>query len=323
MKCLYCGKEIPSSSAEEEKTFRWHHRCVKKFFGTSCMPDLSITDSQLEKLASYNVSKGLTVPGVQKKLSLHLSHDTQPRLTLVDYPTGYILKPQSGEYPHLPEAEQLCMSMADATGIKTVPHALLLMKDETYAYITRRVDRVFPFDEQPGMVAMEDFCQLSGRLTMDKYNGSYEQCAKILRKYSSMEMLDLSELFLRLLFCFVTGNSDMHYKNFSMIEDAPASRIFHLSPAYDLLCVNVVLPEDKEETALTLNGKKRNLHRKDFLRFAETAGLNGKAAEKIMAKVIGMEPAYEQLCRDSDIPEEMKNAFCSLLKERTDILSDQ
>lgn len=114
--------------------------------------------------------------------------------------------------------------MAAIVGIKTVPHALIKMNDQ-YAYITKRVDRSIEGDSIQ-MYAMEDFCQLSNRLTQDKYKGSYESCSKIIKRYSIYPGYDLSELFLRVVFSFVIGNSDMHLKNFSMRETQPGNREF-------------------------------------------------------------------------------------------------
>lgn len=175
-------------------------------------------------------------------------------MTLVDYPTGYILKPQVTDFEALPQAEHLVMTMAEATGISTVPHALLCQNGD-YAYITKRIDRRFA-DGSVEMLAMEHFCQLDLRLTQDKYRGSYERCAQVIRRHSSQVMLDLSELYLRLIFSFVAGNSDMHLKNFFLIEPEIASGKYMLSPANDLLPVNVVMPEDREEFALAMNEKK-------------------------------------------------------------------
>ena len=123
------------------------------------------------------------------------------------------------------------------------------------------------------MLAMEDFCQLDLRLTQDKYKGSYERCAKIIERYSSRKGLDRTELYLRLVFSFLVGNSDMHLKNFSLIETEEGSEKYVLSPAYDLLPVNVIMPEDKEQFVLAMNGKKTHIRRKDFLLFAETCGM--------------------------------------------------
>ena len=145
------------------------------------------------------------------------------------------------------------MRLAEIMGIQTVPHALIKMNDE-YAYITKRIDREIS-EKETKLYAMEDFCQLSYRLTQDKYKGSYEQCGRIIKKCSATPGLDLSELFLRVVGSFVMGNSDMHLKNFSLKETEPGSRNFQLSKAYDMLPVNVIMPEDKEQLALTINGK--------------------------------------------------------------------
>lgn len=288
--------------------------CDPGFFGSKTLPIIDIDRSTLEKLAMKSSSMGLTVPGVQKKLSLHLSDDGSSRLTLVGYPAGYILKPQTEDFECLPEAEDLVMDIADMMGVKTAPHGLIKIGND-YAYITKRVDRA-----NNNVYAMEDFCQLSGRLTQDKYRGSYERCAGIIREYSSMLGFDLSELYMRLVVCFMTGNSDMHLKNFSLIEKNPGSRDFVLSPAYDLLPVNVVMPEDKEETALTLNGKKARLRRRDFLAYADIIGMPQKSAENIIDSVIKKKSKAIALCESSYISKEMKKAMIRLIEERTDRL---
>jgi serine/threonine-protein kinase HipA len=313
MNCLCCGKPLKEPFPDSA----WHPACIRRFFGTSTLPEIELTDEALTLLAEKAVQKGHTVPGVQKKLSLHLSRESTPRLTMVDYPTGYILKPQVAEFRALPEAEHLVMQMADLAGLSVVPHALVRLKDG-YAYLTRRVDRIRDQNNVSlQMLAMEDFCQLDLRLTQDKYRGSYERCVKVIQRYSSRPGLDLSELFLRLVFCFLTGNSDMHLKNFSLLETAPESGDYVLSPAYDLLPVNVIMPEDKEEFALTMNGKKTHLRRNDFLTFAETAGISRKAAETMIRKMLEHLPAWTGLCDASFLPPDMRQALIELMQERS------
>ncbi|HHX03010.1 MAG TPA: HipA domain-containing protein [Tissierellia bacterium] len=319
MNCLYCGEPLEDSQRDAAE---WHPRCIRVFFGTHDMPQLHITPEQIQKLVEKAIHMGATVAGVQKKLSLHLStQEGSERLTLKDHPFGYILKPQTKEFQALPEAEDLSMRMAKATGIQTVLHGLIRVNDESasLAYITKRADR--EIKESHGhyhikKYAMEDFCQLSDRLTQYKYRGSYEQCAKIIWRYSSTSGLDLSELFFRVVFSFVIGNSDMHLKNLSLIETSPASRVFTLSPAYDLLPVNVVLPEDQDEMALTLNGKKSNISRRDFLRFAANAKIQEKTALNLLEKVISMKDEYLQMTAKSLLPEHMKEALKMLVLER-------
>ena len=320
MRCLCCGKEIKVDGDEKEKVNRWHNKCIKSFFGTKELPKLNISEQELERLASESVNHGLTVPGVQKKLSLHLTNDDKPRLTIVNYPTGYILKPQTDDFDFLPESEYLCMQMAEIVGIQTVPNALIKIDSikDKYAYITKRIDR--NIDNDIIMYAMEDFCQLSNRLTQDKYRGSYERCAKIINQYSVIPGLDLSELLLRLIFCFVTGNSDMHLKNFSLIENKPKSREFVLSKAYDLIPVNIIMPEDTENFALTMNGKKRNIRKKDFYEFAKISDIPEKTVDNIIKKIIDKESEFLVMIENSYISIEMKEAMKQLLRERINII---
>lgn len=314
MNCLCCGKKLK----EPLPASGWHPACIRRFFGTKTLPDIELTDEALTLLADRAVQKGHTVPGVQKKLSLHLSTDGSPRMTVVDYPTGYILKPDVPEFRALPEAEHLTMLMAARAGLSVVPSALIRL-EERYAYLTRRVDRV-----QEGnnvhLLAMEDFCQLDMRLTEDKYRGSYERCAKVIRRHSARLGLDMSELFLRLVFCFLTGNSDMHLKNFSLLETAPESGQYVLSPAYDLLPVNVIMPEDQEEFALIMNGKKTKLRRRDFLIFAEESGIPRNAAETMIQRMTGFIPKWKDMIEDFPLPLDMKAALIALMRERAERL---
>lgn len=314
MNCFCCGKPLKT-----ENESGWHKACIKRFFGTTIIPNIDIDEETLEMLATESTSKGLTVPGVQKKLSLHLhSESGQPRLTLVNYPTGYILKPQVNEFEALPEAEQLVMCMADVSGISTVPHALVRSGNDL-AYITKRVDRIIHGTDVKKL-AMEDFCQLDLRLTVDKYKGSYERCSKVIKTYSSQEGLDMAELFMRLVFSFVVGNSDMHLKNFSLIETAEGSSIYILSPAYDLLPVNVIMPEDNEEFALAFNGKKNRIRKLDFLAFADKCGITKASAEKMIAKIVSMKPKYIEMCSNSNLPEHLKESFVELINNRCMVL---
>ena len=318
MRCLCCGKTITENASTREKEWCWHKKCVKKFFHTDELPVLDITKEQLEILADETVNEGLTVPGVQKKLSLHLSTDMQSRLTIVDYPTGYILKPQTEDFENMPEYEDLAMRLVEIMGIQTVPHALIKL-DHEYAYITKRIDRKISKDNVQ-LIAMEDFCQLDLRLTQDKYKGSYERCAKIVDKYSSRQGLDMTELYLRIVFSYVVGNSDMHLKNFSLIETEEGSGEYILSPAYDLLPVNLIMPEDKEQFALTMNGKKQNIRRKDFLIYAEKCGISKVSAEKMIESIVKKKDKFINMCMESLLPEHLKNEFVELLEKRISVL---
>lgn len=314
MNCLCCGK--PLRTPDETG---WHKACIKRFFGTTKLPEIEIDDKTLNLLATETTNKGFTVPGVQKKLSLHLVSDSRkPRLTLVNYPTGYILKPQVAEFEALPESEQLIMTMADMAGISTVTHALI-KGNAGLAYITKRVDRNLT-DDKIEMLAMEDFCQLDLRLTEDKYRGSYERCAKIIKQYSSRVGIDMAEFYIRLVFCFIVGNSDMHLKNFSLIETAEGSGEYVLSPAYDLLPVNANMPADKEQFTLAMNGKKFNIRKGDFLKFADTCDISRQTAEKLIENLVKLTPKWLSMCEKSLLPDELKDRLKKIIIERTEVL---
>lgn len=314
MRCLCCGKTLSTPNETG-----WHKACIKRFFGTTELPEIDINNETLNLLATETTNKGFTVPGVQKKLSLQLISDgSKPRLTLVNYPTGYILKPQVEEFEALPESEQLIMEMADMAGISTVPHALI-KGSGGLAYIIKRVDRNLTKDNIE-MLAMEDFCQLDLRLTEDKYRGSYERCAKIIKKYSSRIGIDITEFYIRLVFCFIVGNSDMHLKNFSLIETTEGSQEYVLSPAYDLLPVNANLPEDKEQFALTMNGKKMHILKGDFLKFASTCDIPRKTAIKLIQNLVSYTPKWLKMCDDSILPDDLKERLRQIIIERTEVL---
>ena len=314
MRCGFCGKEYGGSG-------QWHSPCAKKFFGISSVPEIGINSRTLEDFAKRNIEAGNTVTGVQKKLSLHLEKKAKNyRLTLVGHPVGFILKPPSSDYPELPEMEQTVMTLADIAGIRTVPHGLIQLISGEYAYITRRIDRLIPSRQHlpHRKIAMEDLCQLSLRLTEDKYRGSYEQCGKVIARCSSRPGLDMTEYFYLILFCFITGNSDMHLKNFSLIEE-PNGWIF--SPSYDLLSTQLLMPEDLEETALHLNGKKRRLKRSDFIEFGKNLGIMEKVILGLIAKLLKQSnhfyPAIDQSFLSAPSREQLKE----LITNRYSVLS--
>ena len=307
--CLSCGKPVDNSN-----TAQWHPTGSRSFFGSTQVPNLELSEYTLEQIATEASLAGLTIPGVQKKLSLHLETEAnRHKLTLVGYPAGYILKPQSKEYAQLPELENMVMQLADTARINTVPHALIRLSDGSLAYISKRIDRIFS-KEGVRKIPMEDFCQLSERLTEDKYKGSYEQCGAVLARYSSRRMLDITNFWYLLVFCFITGNSDMHLKNFSLYSPDGIHPV--LAPAYDLLPVQLVLPLDTEETALALQGKKSRLKRDDFLHLAQHVGMDLHVGERIITRLAGQFGEFEHIIDRSYISETLKAAMKGLLKQR-------
>ncbi|MBZ0201320.1 MAG: HipA domain-containing protein [Ignavibacteriaceae bacterium] len=288
-------------------------------FGQTEPPVLPYSEGQLEELATEIIKTQTTVTGVQPKLSLHLIKETDnktvSRFTIVGLWGGYILKPPTLDYPQLPEVEDLTMHLASIVKIKTVPHSLIRLHSGNLAYITRRIDR-----EKKRKIHMEDMCQLTERLTENKYQGSYEQIAKAIKKYSANPGLDVVNFFEMVLFSFLTGNADMHLKNFSLIYHPVMGTV--LSPAYDLVATAIVNPADTEELALNLNGKKKNIKKSDFTAAFNTLKLDKKQHQNIFNKMIKAQQAWLDKIRESFLNEDNKNQFIALLKSRLDIIKN-
>ena len=305
-KCLYCYQFLDVIDSD------FHDACSKKFFGKRIPPELPYSEEEMENLAKQIIRSKITLTGVQPKLSLEVAKTVKnepERLTIVGLWGSFILKPPSLVYPELPEVEDLTMHLAEISDIKTVPHSLIRLSTGKLAYITKRIDR-----HKKNKLHMEDMCQLTERLTEDKYRGSYEQIAKAILKYSSTPGLDLVNYFELLLFSFLTGNADMHLKNFSIINHPTHG--YNLSPAYDLIATTLVNPTDNEEMALTLNGKKRKIVRKDFNALFDAFKLSDKVQSNLFRKFEMVLPKWNDFIDISFLSEEMKIQFKEVLLKR-------
>lgn len=299
-KCLYCYQELEAGQKD------FHPTCAKRFFGKTEAPTLPYSRSNINDLAKASVLNRIAVTGVQSKLSMDVNKggkDEPDRLTIVGLWGRYILKPKSDEFPWLPEVEDLTMHLASIAKIDVVPHTLIRFSDGELAYLTRRIDR----DNHGSKYLMEDFCQISERVTADKYKSSYENIAKLIKKHSSAPLLDLVNFWEVVVFSWLTGNSDMHLKNFSLISKAHGNYI--LSQAYDLLNVHLLYPEDDEELALTLDGKKKRLNRQNFERAMASSGLEDKVIANIFNKFANTAPKWFDFIDRSFLTDELKEKY--------------
>lgn len=306
-RCLHCYEPLFSSTSD------FHEACNKRFFGQLKTPQLAYSLDNLQELATQVIQSQIAVTGVQAKVSLSLYRKEEKnltkKLTIVGLYGDYILKPPSEHYAQLPELESATMHMAAVCGINVVPHSLVKLQDETLCYITKRVDRT-----RKGKLHMEDMCQLSERLTEDKYKGSHEQVAKLVLKYSSSPLLDVSNFYEQVLFSFFTGNSDMHLKNFSLLEKEGQG--LSLCPTYDLVPTVLVNPADTEELALTLNAKKRKLTYKDFLAAFENGGLSKKVLDNTLELFVYAKPEMLAVLEKSFVSDVFQMKYRSLIENR-------
>ncbi len=306
-RCLYCYKELAAGENQ------FHPACLKKFFGRPVLPELPYSQSQMLQLARQIIRSQASVTGAQPKLSLDLEKpgaaEAPLKLTIVGLWGNFILKPPTADYPELPELEDLCMHLAAMAGIKTVEHSLIRLQSGELAYITRRADRM-----KNRKLHMEDMCQLTERLTEHKYNGSYEQIGRAILKYSDNPGFDLLTFFEIVLFSFLTGNNDMHLKNFSLLKN-PLGK-YNLSPAYDLVPAVLLLPEDNEELALTLNARKRKLKMTDFISLQKNLQISDKSFETTCKRFSAVLPKWFAAIDTGFIADTTMQRFRELIRSR-------
>jgi serine/threonine-protein kinase HipA len=312
-KCLYCYQELKEGQRD------YHPACARRFFGSATPPVLPYSRQNISELASEVIRSRTTLTGVQPKLSMDINRggrDEPDRLTIVGLWGRYILKPKSDTYPWLPEDEDLTMHLATLARIQVVPHALIRFSDGELTYITRRIDR----DDDGRKYLMEDACQLSERLSADKYKSSYENVGKLIRSYSSMPQLDVVNYWEVVVFSWLTGNSDMHLKNFSLFCRIPG--LYTLTPAYDLLNVHLLF-DDPEELALTLDGRKRKINRQNFVNAMRTTGLDDKVIDNIFAKFQKLQSHWEAFIDQSFLPQELCERYKAEIAARLAILAKE
>ena len=304
-KCLYCYEPIRTGH-------NFHKKCSLAFFGTPTPPVIEYSLDQMDELAKNVVERSVAVPGVQAKLSMSLVKEAKgnsdARLTVIGALGGqYIFKPPSDRFPEMPENEHVTMRMAETFGIRVVPSSLIRLASGELSYITKRVDRT----ENGDKIHMIDMFQITE--AFDKYKSSMEKVGKALNSYSDNTLLDKIFYFELTLFSFITGNNDMHLKNFSMIE-SPSGWV--LSPAYDLLNASILNPDDEEELALTLAGKKKKLKRDHFIQLGEGLGLTDKQIKGAFKRIERNIPKAIEWIDRSFLSEDMMNAYKEVFEVR-------
>lgn len=303
-RCLYCYQLLTDNTGD------FHKACSKKFFGTETPPLLSLTNERVRELAKDIVLRRIAVTGVQPKLSLTIDKEPgdpqKSRFTIVGLWGHYILKPPTPEFRFLPENEDLTMHLAGLFGLPTAEHSLIRLESGELAYITKRFDRV---GEQK--LPMEDMCQLTETLTSDKYRSSMEKIGKCIWSFASRPGLAAISFFELVLFSYLTGNADMHLKNFSLLTQTDDEIV--MAPAYDLVCTKLVIPDDKEETALTINGRKSKLAIRDFDTLAKNLKIQERSKQNIYTRFSEKLKEAEQWIGFSFLPDKIKGEYLHIM----------
>lgn len=303
--CLYCYDPVDGGNG-------FHKKCSQAFFGAPDPPVIEYSLDEMDALAKKIVERRVSVPGVQAKLSMSLVKKIQAkqdaRLTVVGALGGqYIFKPPSNKFSQMSENEHLTMRIAEAFGIRVVQSSLIRLASGELSYITKRIDRT----EDGEKIHMIDMFQITE--ANDKYKSSTEKVGKALGNYSENTLLDKIFFLELVLFSFLTGNNDMHLKNFSMIK-GPSGWV--LAPAYDLLNVLILLPEDTEELALTLAGKKKKLKKEHFEYLGHRLELTDKQVMSVFNRMMKNKPKAIAWVKRSFLSAEMKTQYIEVLEGR-------
>ena len=295
MNCGICGRK-----GGEIKGY--HRKCLRTLFGKPTFPEikLSLPDVPLE---AQKMAGKMSISGVQPKLIMALENS---RLEPVSSGGMYILKPQTEAFRNLPENENTCMNIAQELKIDVPPHGLFELVDDTKAYVIKRFDRTAPTVRK----RCEDFSQILG---LDKYTGSVEQIGRKLMEISEFPGIDAQLLFERILLNFLLGNGDAHLKNYSILEDNSGN--LRLSPAYDIVCSKLVIPEE-EDSSLTINGKRNRIARADFEKLSEYLQIPDKAATDIFKRMSLVKNMAGDEIQRSQLKDEDKATFFNVIEER-------
>ena len=301
-KCLAC--QVTENS--HELLSGYHKKCAKELFGANQPPTVPFKSTEVASEAQKMIGR-MSISGVQPKLSV-IHNRSRGELIVVAKGGLFILKPPTESFESLPENENLCMNIASAYEIEVPRHGLILLEDNKLAYVVKRFDRL----DDGSKLQQEDFQQLLE--TDDKYSGTYERIANFIKKHSDVSGLDLVGLFERALLFFVLGNGDAHLKNFSLLRQEDIG--YQLSPAYDIVSSRLVLPEEREEMCLSLQGQKNNIRKEDFKRLGGHFGLKSKQINNALEHLKGIELMVEGMIENSFLDERLRSRFLDIFRER-------
>jgi len=288
-------------------TISYDDKTLRAIFGKPIQPTIPISLNEIS-IEAQKLAGKLSISGVQPKLSVRLDGE---KLIPVETDGQYILKPQTQDFPELPQNEYLCMQMGKRFGLNTAQFVLLELSDGSPAYVVKRFDR-FKKGRRIEKLACEDMHQILGG--PDKYAGSHEQVAKVIKEHCRFAPLELQRLFEMTVFDFAIGNGDAHRKNFSLLKSENGT--IALSPAYDLVSSRLVIPEEDEELALSLNGRHNRLRRADFLNFADHVGIAATYAEDKITDLLSRRDEFLKMVGASPLTARLRDRIKGIMTER-------
>jgi len=303
--CLMCLQPVSDQASN------YHARCVKRLFGSPRLPEIRIELARMHTAALAMVGH-TSLSGIQRKVSLELSTE-RDTLQIAMAAGRFMLKPQTPTYPALPENEHVTTRLAELVGISTAVGGLVPLLDGSLAYIAQRFDRL----PDGRKLRQEDFCQLASKSPKEKYEGTAELCVRIVRQHATEPAVEVLKLFRQLVFSWWTGNGDLHLKNFSLTADASGRQ--QLSPAYDLACTRLVLPDDM--LALPVQGRRDGLTRAHWRDLGAYCRLPERAYDRVLEQLANACERACELVNASPLPSSMRDEYTQLLRSRSAVLA--
>ncbi len=290
------------------------------------MLKLDFAYADLNLPTALAVTRRQSISGVQQKTQLLRKRG---RFTPVESGGDYILKPAPRNTSarlaaDIPANEALTMALAGTVfKINVAEHELVLFADGEPAYLTKR------FDSRNGIkLHQEDFCQLSNRSsathgTNYKYDGSYEELAKLIQWFCPSAAIECPKAFFIILFNYVFANGDAHLKNFSLYESPQGDYI--LTPAYDLLNTSLHFPNEPTATGLDFFADGHFSARyeelgfyssADFLELGRAFGVDENDVRTMMNVFSLKRKAVDTMIESSTLSSEAKSLYLAKFHDR-------
>ena len=334
MNAEYCKISLRKLTGRESRT-GYHPAALRTLFGSTRVdPRLPFSRSEFFQESPRYV-RGLSISGMQQKLSLKV--DDHHRLAITAEGGQYILKPSPEAYPRAAENEHGAMTVSRMLGIDTAQCGLVRFTDGELAYLSKRFDR----RAEGGKLHQEDLLQCFGQSAEDKYGRTYEEAGRQVHKVTNGKLAVVLDFLRRVLLAWVTGNDDLHLKNFS-VQRLPknTSRYYDvLTPAYDCLFCDALgsaeqqyrgrdslalgLLHDPKDGGEYLTGVYQHYgyytgH--DFLELGRRLGLPEKPVLTFIAKLVHNQQEIIDIIKHSYMPDDMKTRAAGTVAGRIQAL---
>lgn len=316
--CKICLSKV----SKKQRYSDYHNSCLLKLFNTSIIGPSLEFDKKIFNEEAKKHSKGMSISGVQKKLSLKIENH---KLSLANIGGTYILKPTVEDFPELAPNEHLSMVIGNQLDIETPPLGLIKFSDGELVYLIKRFDWI-----ESKKIQQEDMTQIF-QLNRDtneryKYGYSYEEVGVKLKEITGGKMAVVLDFFNRLVYNYLIQNGDYHLKNISVVAKKLSPNGFYdlLSPNYDSVMTRLYFKDESDFALDFLQGDFGPNHfstagfynRSDFYDLGTKIGLTKPAADIIFDKITKKKNEIFKLIEASFLSDLKKNEYNENLKNR-------